>query len=874
MARKPKLEGFSPNAIKVLRQAQIEAYAMKSDSVGTGHLLIALAAVPCAAQRLVLGQFEAEIRARVADLENGGGVAECRQPEALPWAERTLRVCEMAQALVRGSAKTGTMHLLQAIQLESANAESGPGVGARVLRDDLHIHISAEAKGSAFMPESPEAPEANGEAPEAPPESGPREQAPGQTPTVDRFSRDLTALATQGRLDPVLCRDHETERVMQILCRRTKNNAVLVGEAGVGKTAVVEGLAQRIAEGRVPTTLRGKRIVALNMTALVAGTQYRGQFEERLQRVLTEVRKSRRVILFLDELHSIVGAGDKEGSMDASNILKPALARGELQCIGATTQAEYRKFIEKDKALDRRFQPVKVEEPTPEQTVTILRGLVPKYAEHHGVVFSDEALAAAVTLSMRYIPTQQLPDKAIDLLDETGARIHLSTLVQPSELVALEQRINQARSKKAAALEKEDFGLAATFRAEELEALREFATAESAWRKERGDVSLTVTAEAVAETVASITGVPVSSVSQDELRRLAKLEEALNRRVVGQSDAVAQVVRALRRSRLGLKDPKRPIGSFFFFGPSGTGKSLLAKTLAEQLFDDPKALLQLNMSECMEKGSATRLIGAAPGYVGYDEPGQLTEPVRRRPYTVVLLDEIEKAHPEVANLLLQVLEEGTLTDSAGRRVDFRNTIVIATSNIGCNFAAEGAAVGFHSGAASGLGMPYDALRDKVLKDVKRQIRPELLNRFDGLIVFRALNRDDSAQVLELELGYARERLAKAGFDVALDDAAKALLLDEGFKPEQGARQIRRTVETLVEDVVADWAVRTGNLHASLLLRPAEGADGKRTLEAVEPPATPPKALPRTSAKPGAVRKTPAPAHPRKTLYPDTPAEEI
>jgi ATP-dependent Clp protease ATP-binding subunit ClpC len=611
-------------------------------------------------------------------------------------------------------------------------------------------------------------------------------------------------LAVKGELDPVIGRAAEIERVIQILCRRSKNNPVLLGEAGVGKTAIVEGLAQAVASGDVPELLRGKRVVTLDLALMVAGTKYRGQFEERIKAVMDEIKRAKNVILFIDELHTIVGAGSAEGAMDASNIIKPSLSRGEMQCIGATTLTEYRKFIEKDAALERRFQSVMVREPTVPETVEILKGLRPRYEAHHHAKIEDEALQAAAELSSRYLNDRFLPDKAIDVMDEAGARARISAMTRPPDIKVKEGKIEEIRKLKETAIKDQKFEEAAAFRDQERIASEEVEASMAAWRKSRDETIVGVNAEDIMTIISKWTGIPLARMEEREMARLLRMEDELEKQVVGQKEAVISISKALRRSRADLRDPRRPIGSFVFLGPTGVGKTLLAKALAEFMFNDKDALIQIDMSEYMEKFAVSRMVGSPPGYVGYDEGGQLTEKVRRRPYSVVLFDEIEKAHPDVMHILLQILEEGKLTDSLGRSVDFRNTVVIMTSNIGADLIRKGSGLGF--GEAS-VNADYDRLKSHMLEESKRAFKPELLNRIDDIIVFRQLTRVDVSQILDLEVAKVKERLATRKIELHLTLAAREFLIGKGFDPTYGARPLRRAVERYLEDPLAEEVLR-------------------------------------------------------------------
>ena len=607
-------------------------------------------------------------------------------------------------------------------------------------------------------------------------------------------------MAKEGKLDPVIGRQNEIERVIQILSRRTKNNPVLLGEAGVGKTAIVEGLAQQIVTGNIPELLKNKRIVIIDLALMVAGTKYRGQFEERIKAVMDEIKRSENILMFIDELHTLVGAGGAEGAIDASNILKPALSRGEAQCIGATTLDEYRKYIEKDAALERRFQTIMVEPPTVKETIEILKGLRDKYEAHHKVKFTDEALEQAAKLSDRYITGRYLPDKAVDLIDESGSRARLSALTAPPDLQRMEKKIEQIRKEKEAAIKSQDFEKAASFRDQEREVKQEFQKMQEHWKKKKIEATPTVTEEEIAYIVSKWTGVPVSKLEEKESEKLLKMEQELHKRVIGQDEAIATIARAVRRSRAGIKDPRRPIGSFVFLGPTGVGKTLLARALAEFMFGDEEALIQLDMSEYMEKFNVSRLVGAPPGYVGYEEGGQLTEKVRRRPYSVVLLDEIEKAHPDVFNILLQVLEDGRLTDSFGRKVDFRNVVLIMTSNIGAEMLRKQGSLGFKSQKEE---TTFKEMEKKLLDEVKRTFKPEFLNRIDDINVFHPLTKEDLYKIIDIEIEEVAARLAEQDITLELTKEAEQFLIEKGFNPVFGARPLKRTIQRYLEDPLSE-----------------------------------------------------------------------
>ena len=815
---------FTARAQRAIQLAAREADRFNHPYIGTEHLLLGLVALGEGVAVEVLedmGIALDDVRIAVERMVGFGG--ETKTKGELPYTPRTKKVLQLAVAEAHAMQQqlAGTEHLLLALLRE------GEGVAAQVLQS-LNVRLDEVLEGIRRCldgeAEDGEAEsfggggDGDGSDDAAAGEPGSMGEIPGmmhpggqpkkggkerpRTPALNAFGRDLTELAKKGELDPVVGRKSELERVIQILCRRSKNNAALLGEAGVGKTAVVEGLAQAIVMGEVPERMRDKRVVALDMALMVAGTKYRGQFEERIKAVVDEIRREKNIVLFLDELHTIVGAGGAEGAMDAANIIKPALARGELQCIGATTLNEYRKYIEKDSALERRFQTVRVDEPTVEETIAILKGLAPRYESHHNVLYDADALDAAARLTARYQPGRQLPDKAIDAIDESGARVRMRVAVRPPDVREYEQRIRELGQKKDVAIRDQHFEEAAALRDEERKAKQELEAIVSTWKTEHAEKALPVTADDVTETVAHITGVPIKRMSETELARMLTIERELEESVVGQTPAIQAIARALRRSRADLKDPKRPIGSFIFLGPTGVGKTLLAKVLAEKMFGDSKALVQIDMSEYMEKFTVSRLIGSPPGYVGHEEGGQLTERVRRRPYSVVLFDEVEKAHPDVMHMLLQILEEGRLTDSLGRTVDFRNTVVILTSNLG--FDTEKQGLGFVRESAT---EDYGRLRDRMINAAKLVFKPELLNRFDDIIVFRKLDKTDVVKILELELGKVRQRLTAKSIQLELSDEATEFLVTKGFDASLGARPLRRTVERFLEDPLAEELLR-------------------------------------------------------------------
>ena len=807
---------FSKNAVDALNAASSCARQLGHDHIGTEHIFLSILAIPScqAAKRLVaLGMSLEDLSESMRSMISGGA-AGTLQRGPLPVSARTKKVLEMACLDAGEGNAAGTCHLVLAMLREGENA------AAQML---FNAGVTVDKFVSAGTQQGQSGDEAGEDAGDAPAEEGQPKSTPGangkaqKTPTVNAFGRDLTALARQGKLDPVIGRDRELKRVVQILSRRTKNNAVLIGEAGVGKTAVVEGLAQAIHRGEVPEKMQSKRVVAIDMARVVAGTQYRGQFEERLKKIVDETNRAGNIILFLDEIHTMVGAGGAEGAMDAANILKPALARGELQCVGATTLKEYHKSIEKDAARERRLQSVQVDEPTVAEAVEILRGIAPRYSEFHAVAYPDAAIRAAVELTARYLPARQLPDKAIDALDETGARLRAAASARPPELARMQAEIDTLRGRKDVLVAKGDFDGAAECRDALRKAGADLQAAVAEWRKTHAEETIDATEADVAATVSSMSGVPVEKMNAATAEKLLGMEKSLGEMVIGQDDAVKAIARALRRSRALLSDPKRPIGSFLFLGPTGVGKTHLAKMLAERVYGDEKALVTIDMSEFQERYSSSRLVGAPPGYVGYDEGGQLTEKVRRRPYSVVLFDEFEKADSDVCNMLLQLLDEGRLTDGQGRVVDFRNTIIVCTANLGFDFAREGHSLGFSRDTAE---TSYDVLREKLLSEAKRAFRPELLNRFDDVVVFRKLERADIERILAIEIAGLQKRLSAAHITLTLDKKAVDFLVGKGYDPAHGARPLRRIVQTYVEDPLADL-VLAGRAKARVRARLAK-----------------------------------------------------
>ncbi|HCE05254.1 MAG TPA: NDP-hexose 4-ketoreductase [Verrucomicrobiales bacterium] len=797
------MSNFTPRAQQVLALARKEADRFNHNFVGTEHLLLGLIKLGQGVAVNVLQKMGLDLETVRLEVEKQVGTGpDQKQVGNIPYTPRVKKVLNLASKEAKQLQHTyvGTEHILLGLLRE------GDGVAARVLKNlDIDIEQTRQEILKELDPNftmSDEEMEEEEEGEETAPTKGGKKG--NKTPALRAFGRDLTEIARKGEMDPVIGRADEIERVIQILCRRTKNNPVLLGEAGVGKTAIVEGLAQEIVAGNVPELLRDQRVVTLDLALMVAGTKYRGQFEERIKAVMDEIRRAKNVILFIDELHTIVGAGSAEGTMDASNIIKPALSRAELQCVGATTLNEYRKYIEKDAALERRFQTVKVEAPSTDEAVEILKGLRGKYEDHHNAEISDEAVEASVKLSDRYITARYLPDKAIDVMDEAGSRARIKTMTRPPEIKELEQKIEEIKEKKEEAIKEQDFERAAAMRDEEKQAKENLETSMEEWKVASADNRVVISDEDIMQVISKWTGIPLQRMEKDEIKKLLSMEKTLEETIIGQSDAVEALSKALRRSRADLKDPIRPIGAFALLGPTGVGKTLLAKTIAKELFGDPKALIQIDMSEYMEKFASSRLVGSPPGYVGFEEGGQLTEQVRRRPYSVVLFDEIEKAHPDVSNMLLQILEEGKLTDSQGRTVDFRNTIILLTSNVGAESAKRSKSIGFNN---SDEDVDYEKMKELIMDEAKKAFRPEFLNRLDDVIVFHALDKQALMKILDLEIGKVVERLEKKDINLVLDEKARDFLVEKGHDPEYGARPMRRAVERFMEDPLAEEILR-------------------------------------------------------------------
>ena len=797
------MNNFTPRAQQVLALARKEADRFNHNYVGTEHLLLGLIKLGQGVAVNVLQKMSMDLETVRMEVEKQvGSGPETQSQGNIPYTPRVKKVLALAgkEAKALNHSYVGTEHILLGLLRE------GDGVAARVLKNlDVDIERTRneilKELDPNFSPNDLGVEDEDGIFEEAEVSGG----KDSKTPALRAFGRDLTELATNSELDPVIGRVEEIERVVQILCRRTKSNPVLIGEAGVGKTAIIEGLAQEIAAGNVPELLREKRVITLDLALMVAGTKYRGQFEERIKAVMDEIIRAKNVILFIDELHTIVGAGSAEGAMDASNIIKPALSRGELQCVGATTLNEYRKYIEKDAALERRFQTVKVDEPSVEDAIKILQGLQHKYELHHKARYSDDAIQSAVMLSERYLTGRFLPDKAIDIMDEAGAKARIGAMTRPPEFKQLEMAVEEIRKEKEEAIGDQEYEKAAALRDEEKKKKGELDEKLEEWRAQSEEKTIDVDEDDIMAVISKWTGVPLQRMEEAEAAKLLRMEEDLKEHVIGQDEAVTAISKALRRSRADLKDPRRPIGSFIFLGPTGVGKTFLARNLAEFMFGDPDALIQIDMSEYMEKFTSSRLIGSPPGYVGYEEGGQLSEAVRRRPYSVVLFDEIEKAHPDVMHLLLQILEEGTVTDSLGRKVDFRNTIIIMTSNVGAELIKKQTALGF--GAMENESADYEGMKVKILEQSKKVFKPEFLNRLDDLIVFHMLEKKDLVKIVDLEISKVIDRLKSREISVKIDNKAKDFLIEDGYDPEYGARPMRRSVEKHLEDPLAEHLLR-------------------------------------------------------------------
>jgi len=803
---------YTERAEKVLSIAHSEAKRMGHQVVGTEHILLGLIQEGEGVAAQALTGMNLDLAKIQNQIEQITGVGQPIKGE-VGFTPRVKKVLELAneEAHRQEVNYIGTEHLLLGLVME------GEGIAARIL---ANLNVSPERVWKQVVKLL------GGELDESAipvPNSVPTSKNPGpvNTPALNEFGRDLTLQAREGRLDPVIGREKEIERVIQVLSRRTKNNPALIGEPGVGKTAIAEGLAQGIVNNRVPEILVNKRVITLDLSAMVAGSKYRGEFEERLKKVMEEIRADGNIILFIDELHTLIGAGAAEGAIDAANILKPALARGELQCIGATTLEEYRKYIEKDSALERRFQPISVGEPTVEEAIVILHGLRDRYEAHHRVKITDESIEAAARLSDRYISDRFLPDKAIDLMDEAASRVRLASFTAPPDLKLLEEETERLKKEKEAAVSSQEFEKAAKFRDEEQKLRAELAEQRGAWQNQRYKENAMVTGDDIAQIVASWTGIPVKKLAEEESERLLHLEDVLHQRLIGQDDAVTAVARAVRRARAGLKDPKRPIGSFIFLGPTGVGKTELGRALAEGMFGDEKALIRIDMSEYMEKHAVSRLVGAPPGYVGHDEGGQLTEAVRRKPYSVVLLDEIEKAHPEAFNILLQVLEDGRLTDTKGRTVDFRNTVIIMTSNVGSSFLKK-EAMGF--APKKDEKTDYKNMRGHVMEELKRSFRPEFLNRIDEIVVFHSLQDEHLVKIAEILTRQVNKRLTENGLELQVEKSAIELIAKEGNDPIFGARPLRRAIQRLIEDALSE-KILEGEFKSGDRIR-VEAEDGK------------------------------------------------
>lgn len=805
---------LTERAQRVLAHAQEEAIRLQHNNIGTEHLLLGLVKEPEGIAAKVLAEFDITEEKIINEVEQliGHGTGLGGTIQYTPRAKKVIEL-SLDEARRLNHSFVGTEHILLGLIRENE------GVAARVLAN-LDLNITKARAQVVKLLGSPEMSAKNAQ--------GSKAQG---TPTLDGLARDLTVIAKEGTLDPVIGRSQEIIRVIEVLSRRTKNNPVLIGEPGVGKTAIVEGLAQAIVNNEVPETLKDKRVMSLDMGTVVAGTKYRGEFEERLKKVMDEIHQAGNIILFIDELHTLIGAGGAEGAIDASNILKPALARGELQCIGATTLEEYRKYIEKDAALERRFQPVTVNEPNVEDAIEILKGLRDRYEAHHRIKITDAALVAAVKMSDRYISDRFLPDKAIDLIDEAGSKVRLRNHTTPPSLKEMEAELEQIKKEKDAAVHSQEFEQAAALRDRQSKLEKQLDETKKEWKKDQGQSESAVTEDDIAQVVAQWTGIPINKIAETESAKLLNLEEILHDRVIGQQDAVESISKAVRRARAGLKDPKRPIGSFIFLGPTGVGKTELAKALAEAMFGEEDAMIRVDMSEFMEKHSVSRLVGSPPGYVGFDEGGQLTEKVRRKPYSVILFDEIEKAHPDVFNMLLQVLDDGRLTDAQGRTVDFRNTVIIMTSNVGAQELKDNKFVGF---GASTTGPDYETVRKTMMDELKKQFRPEFLNRVDDIIVFHKLEKEQLKEIVSLMVASLAKRLEEQDIHITLTEAAKEKIADEGYDPEYGARPLARSIQKNIEDKLSEELLKGQTLAGQDVK--IDYIDDKFDIQTVERPA--------------------------------------
>ncbi|WP_432353433.1 ATP-dependent Clp protease ATP-binding subunit [Sporosarcina sp. A2] len=801
---------FTQRAQKVLQLAQEEAIRMKHEAIGTEHILLGLIREGGGIAAKALEAIGVSFETIETGVETLVGTGSKDVGPIVHYTPRAKKVIELSvdESRKLGHSYIGTEHILLALIRE------GEGIAARVL-NNAGVSLNKARQQVLQLLGSNDAANSSGQS----------ASASAATPTLDGLARDLTEIAREGTLDPVIGRGKEITRVIEVLARRTKNNPVLIGEPGVGKTAIAEGLALQIVNNEVPEILRDKRVMTLDMGTVVAGTKYRGEFEDRMKKVMEEIRQAGNIILFIDELHTLIGAGGAEGAIDASNILKPSLARGELQCIGATTLDEYRKYIEKDAALERRFQPIQVDEPSVEETVQIITGLRDRYEAHHRVKITDEAIDAAAKMSDRYISDRFLPDKAIDLIDEAGSKVRLRSYTTPPNLRELEKNLEAIRSEKNAAVQSQEFEKAASYRDKEQKMKEELEKTKTEWKEKQGKTESEVTVNDIAEVVAMWTGIPVARIAETESAKLLNMEEELHNRIVGQKEAVAAISRAIRRARAGLKDPKRPIGSFIFLGPTGVGKTELARALAETMFGDEDSMIRIDMSEYMEKHTTSRLVGSPPGYVGYEEGGQLTEKVRRKPYSVILLDEIEKAHPDVFNILLQVLEDGRLTDSKGRTVDFRNTVIIMTSNVGAQELRKNKYVGFNLQDGE---QDYEDMKKKMLEELKKAFRPEFLNRVDEMIVFHSLEKEQLQQIVSLMADELSKRLAEQDIELVLTQEAKLKIADEGYDPEYGARPLRRALQKHVEDRLSEEVLKGTALSGRKVT--VDYVDGNFTVE--------------------------------------------